>query len=473
MQLGSKLFLFGFDAFRRKDSVFGVSYLLEKQLEVVFAKRAGDQWELLGEEHMTRGEPLSEQAISDFQSRLSLYRYRSPVWIHLIDRSAAFVKVFTLTGISTQELEAAIAKRIPEETPYHAEELSYHYSLEGSPQAGAQQVVMFGISKAVLRDHLGELDRLGLIPDRVLLSTDVLLWLYRTRIVPMKRESGTTVFIHLFPKQAELLYLENGCLLQSRWIAQEASEHGALGDTIEAAAGAFQREFRRVPKAALVLEPGRQRVKTSLAGFSLATEPVSLWPDLAISPLVVAALEAHHARGVFNFTLPEIEMKRKREANTRERVNLLFSMLFLSFSIFLMAFTPVLANLGEVAWLRLRLYWLSDSIREVKTLRAQALQIQAFREKKSFPVQLLVRLREAIPTGVLVKELDYKSEPGIFLIRGVAGQETFVEQMANALSHSPLFQSVTLERVQAQQDEQQGTLYHFEIKGRLGGGAEP
>ena len=100
-------------------------------------------------------------------------------------------------------------------------------------------------------------------------------------------------------------------------------------------------------------------------------------------------------------------------------------------------------------------------------MRTKAFKIKEFREKKSAPVLLLAGLREAMPPGILLRELDYQGEPSTFQARGAALQQAFVEQFTQALSREPGFHGVTLERVQSGQDERGGMSYSFEIKGFL------
>src|SRR3989338_1482102 len=127
MAVGNFLRL-GKGKFRKKISVFGVSFFREASLEVFFLERSGDRYLLLGKEQFTMSQPLSQQAVSAYHSKLSGYRTKAPVWVHVILRHSAFVKLFSLSGIRQEDLDGEVAKRIREEIPYLAEELSYHYS---------------------------------------------------------------------------------------------------------------------------------------------------------------------------------------------------------------------------------------------------------------------------------------------------------------------------------------------------------
>ncbi len=457
---------FGLERLSKGGSVFGISYFRENRLEVAFLERTGDQYQLLGREQISLSQPASQQTMSDVHNRLSKYRVRSPVWIHVVLRHAAFVKLFSLSGVSSDELDAAVAKRIRGEIPYLAEELSYHYTTQGVRESESS-VAMFGISKAVLKDHLEQLDRLGMIPEHILLSTEVLLWLYQTQALPQKREFQSVLLIHLFPRQAELLYLESGRILQSRWVSQEENDTGMLGEAIEAATQAFHRESKWKPKAALVFAENNEEVSASLSNFSIPVHFVSPWPHLLLPPLVVASAEAGRSGGVLDFTLPETAQKRAREATASGLGKLFFSIFCLALSIFLFAAGRTLIPFGETTWIQIRSGALNRSAREVKQLRTQALQIKEFRENKTSPVLLLAGLRRAIPAGVLLRELDYRGAQASFFARGVALQQALVEQFTQAVSREPGFYKVTLERVQSEQDARGGNVYSFEIKGFL------
>lgn len=459
---------FGLDRLAKGGSVFGISYFRENQLEVAFLERAGDQYQFLGREQISLSQLASQGALTDVHNRLAKYRSRSPVWIHVILRHTAFVKLFSLSGVSPDELDAVVAKRIRGEIPYLAEELSYHYVTQGVRE-GESSVVMFGISKAVLKEHLDQLDRLGMMPEHVLLSTEVLFWLYQTQALSDKREFQSISLIHLFPRQAELLYLESGRILQSRWVSQEENDTGLLGEAIESATQAFHRESKWKPKAVFVFAESNEMVTGSLSNFSIPVHFVSPWLHLLLPPLVPASAEASRSGGVSDFLLPETIQKRAREATASGLGKLFFSIFCLALSIFLFAAGRSLIPLGEMTWVQARSSALSRSAREVKQMRTQALEIKAFREHKTMPVLLLAGLRRAIPAGVLLRELDYRGNQDSFFARGVALQQSFVEQFTQAVSKEAGFSKVTLERVQAEQDARGGNVYSFEIKGSVGG----
>lgn len=458
---------FGLGPFPKKGSILGISCFRDEQLEVVFLERSGDQYQLLGREQVAVGQSASPQAISTFQNNLSKYRLRSPVWIHIVLRHAAFVKLFYLPGATTDQLDSAVTKRIQEEMPYLVEELSYHYTTQGIREDESKHVAMFGISKAVLKDHLDQLDRLGMTPDRVLLSTEILFWYYQTYIFPEWRELQSIILIHLFPRQAELIYLENGRILQSRWVSQEESDFGTLGEAIDSATRAFHRESKWKPKAALVFTEKNDDLNASFPNFSVPVHPISPWPQLTIPPLMAACAEATRSGNILNFTLPEIEEKQRKEANASGWGKLFFSIFCVAFSIFLFTGIHTLSGLGETAWIQMRAHALGKSVQEVKLMRTQAFKIKEFRERKASPVLLLAGLRQAMPVGILLRELDYRGEGGGFFARGAALQQALVEQFTQTLSRESGFYHVTLERVQAQQDERGGTSYSFEIKGFL------
>lgn len=453
-------------------AVFGISFLTGDQLDVIFIEKSGGEHAVLGAEQISVEKPPSAQELSGFQNRLGRYRKHSPVWIDVMLRQAAFVKTFTFPEMNAEALKAAVIKGIQAEIPFLAEELSYHYSSDGKNPDGTIHVTMCGISKTALQEHAARLESFGITPQRILLSTEILFWLYQSYLIPQKRELGTLLLIQLFGEHAELLFVENNRLLQSRWVAQEQSSREALREAVEAAANAFQREFKRRPAKALVFDVNVQTGSFFPAQFSLPVEVVSPWPKLTASPIVAAAVEASASNKVFDFTLPETSAKRKKETVQSGWERLTASIFLLTFSVFALVLTRVLVMGGESVWIGLRSAQLSRSVKEVKSMREQAVLLHEFQERKSFPLILLSGIRDAIPAGILIQELNYEYSKKNFLLRGAAISQPLVDQFNAALGRAAHFEAVTLERVQSQQDERGETGFRFEIKGRLGEAAE-
>src|SRR3990167_6251106 len=175
--------------FKSRSSLVGISYFSGDELRVAFLEPSGGGYRIIGTESV----PLSGDgsAFSDLQSRfrnrLSGYQSRSPLWIHLVMRQAALVKVFSLGNVSAESREAEVEKRIHSEIPYLADEVILHRVFQETQDPNAVQVLVFGVSKAVLSDQMKKLAVYGVVPERVLLSTEVLTQLFKTQILPLRK----------------------------------------------------------------------------------------------------------------------------------------------------------------------------------------------------------------------------------------------------------------------------------------------
>lgn len=450
----------------RRPTFFGISYMKGDNLEIAFIKESSSGYELVGTRAISTSE-TSEESISSFRSHLHAYRSCAPIWIYLVSRNVALAKVFSVPSTSAELLETALANRLNQEIPYLSEEVVLHRLLQRKSNDAPHQVLLFGIPRDILQEQLKLLQTYGVVPDRVMLSTDVLAWMYRSRVRDDRLLEGAKVLVHLFGDQAELLFFEKQVLLQSRWLSWEADSAANLLDQVQSYLDGFEREWRLKPNALLLLGEQKGEIEAMVRGFHLSVERISDSHDGAIAPILVAAVRAYSSDEVFDFTLPEVKQIRKTEVRAKGRAKLALSMTCLAFSLFVLALVQVLIPLGQLGWLRFKRGGLEDSVREVRGVRTQALRVQDFRLKKSIPILFLSGLRSSIPSDLVLRELEYHHTQGVFSLEGTVSSQAEVDQFITALNEQSMFQRVTLERIQSELAKGGTPVYSFTLEGNL------
>ncbi|MBI4358663.1 MAG: PilN domain-containing protein [Candidatus Omnitrophica bacterium] len=456
--------------FSGRARIFGISAFKGDELEIIFLEEKKGRLKLLGKEVLTKGrEGLSEVELKSFRSRLESYRVRSPIWIHVLLRSVAVVKVFSLPNVSREEMEGTLTDRIHQEVPYLSEDAVLHYRVQETKPSGSGEVLLYGVSKPVIAEHMAKLESSGIVPDQTLLSTDLLRWYYQTEIVPARRALGSAVLIHWFDHQVELLFFDGHTLIQSNWARAELGDRTMTTEAIGASFALFQREWQRKPQTAFLLGRVPQGAEALIPDPAVQVEriPTSQDPGIFLPPLAVQAVRLYRTDKIFDFSLPEFREVRHKRMVAGRRTRLASSIVWFATSIFLLGLIPVTLILGTMAWYKFQAERSGQSVKEVKEIRQKALVIQSFYEKKSTPILLLEALRRAIPERVFLRELQYQEAQAKLAIRGIAPDQSQVDQFVSSLEQNPLFKRLSLQTVLAERDEQGVPLYRFSIEGSL------
>lgn len=454
-----------------KSKTIGISYLRGDELAVVFLERHGDHFKVLETLSVftTLLDASAQELQARFRSRLAFFQSRSPLWIHLVMRSVAFVKVFPQSRVSGGDQSAEIEKRIQTEIPYLADEVILHKIFQPSEDEELMQVLVLGVSKNVLSEQMKKLEAYGIVPARVLLTTDVLNWLFHSQLFSKEKPESSALLIHLFSDQVEILFFEESQLLQSRWVQKGREPATGVREAIQASLTGFQREWRRKPNLVLVLGAVSQSEADSLiSDSSLRVERISFGDDSpAVPPLLQAVIKACEAGTVFDFSLGQTKEVRRKESRVREQSRLTIAGLAFMFSLLALAAVQLASSFVQIGWFRFRMGLLAESVGQLKQMRAEALSVQDFQEKKSAPVLLLAAVRRAIPDPILLRELQFDEKKASIKLKGAASDQPQIDQFINALEKESVTSNLVLEGVQTERDEAGTVAYQFSIKGSL------
>lgn len=429
--------------FQSSSPFFAVSYLQGGRLQLVFVERRKNRLVLVDEE------------IEAFQSK-------SPVWIHMVLRSAAFVKTFSLVATSHADFERALNDRIHSEIPYLPDEVILQREVQERKEGGPPLVLMMGISKAVLNTEMDQLKRVNVIPDYVVLSTDVLKRFYRRRFSPAAR-TNCGVMIHGSQNQVELLFFKGDALVQSLWISKDAH----LNDSMKASLNAFQREWHEKPEKVFFTEEISVEIQTLVSSMGLKAEEISSSESSEIPFLPRQALESCFAGEVNDFIPPDAKELRDQKQTSRKHLQLIQSVVCLSASTLLLSFIQLAILFAQFSWFSVKNKSLEHSVRELKAVRKEVLEVQSFYEKKSKPMLLLASLRTSIPEALFLKEIKYDEIEGKVVVRGIAPDQGGIDQFVSSLSKGSLFKRLNLQSVQGEQNDQGASVYQFVIEGPI------
>ena len=371
-------------------------------------------------------------------------------------------------------METVLAIRFKEQIPYLSKEAVLHRSIQRKSEDGSLEALLLGVPKDVLAEQMKLLRACGLVPDRVILSTDLLVWMYRAHMRgDDRRPDQANVLIHLFGNQAEMLFFENQVLLQSRWVSWETDQAANLLDAVQSYTDGFQREWRKRPNALFLIGERNEEAESSLLKSHFSVERISSDHETTLAPILAAAARAYATQDVFDFTLPEVKEVRNKERRVKGRAMLLFSIACFSFSLFFLAVVQTLMTVGEMGWLRFKMGALEGSVQEVREVRTKALHVQDFRAKKSLPVLLLGGLRKAVPHDLVFRELEYDEAKRRFSLQGTARAQAHVDQFIAAVGAQSIFERLALERIQTERAQDGSTVYSFTLEGNLNLGELP
>jgi hypothetical protein len=448
----------GTSFFRASPSFFAISYFQHDRLQVIFVERKEGHFKMMGQESLT-GNPEEE---NDARACLETFQAKSPIWIHLVFRSAAFVKTFSFAHTPHTDFERVLTDRVHSEIPYVPDEVMLQREIQKGREGDAPLVLVTGISKAVLNGEMNQLKRFNIMPDHVMLSTGVLRQFYLRRFAS-RAHAPCNLMIHESLDHAELLFFKNQSLVQSIWISND--DH--FNDSIKASLNAFQREWREKPETLFFTGEISSGMKTLVSDMGLKTEEISSNESGEIPLLTAQTLEAYWSRDFNDFILPEMKVLRDQKRTLKKRLQLIQSAVWLSVSILILSFLQLIMVLTQLAWFSIKNKGLEDSVQELIGVRKQALDVQSFYGKKSMPMLLLAGLRESIPEAIFLKEIKYDEMEQKMTIRGMAPDQAGIDLFVSSLSKGSLFKHLNLQSVQGEQNDQGAWVYRFVIEGEL------
>lgn len=451
----------------KKISTYALSYFADEKLRTIFLESDGAAYRVVDSQFLSLTQAESSpEVLSDFRKKIMNFRSKNPFWIHIIARNSCLVKVFTVPKVAPQELEHAVSKRIQAEIPYVSEEVILHQVIQEASEGKESQVLLFGVSKAALNDQSKKLEALGIIPDKVVLSTEVLAWMYRSEIIPKEKPQPVSLLIHSFADQLEVLFFEDHVLLHSRWISLENENATAVRDELNAAIMGFQREWHKKPDD-LIIVGNAKELGTFAVDPSFNVKHIFSEAHEIVTPLILATLAAHKLEEINDYSLVEHKEVRQEKTRTENQSKLAFSIACFAFSLFLLAAFQITLILGEIGWLNYKINSFSKSVKEIKKQRTQAKQVSAYYDQKAMPIILISSLRDVIPNNVLLSDLQYLYQGRSVTIRGTAPAQTEVDAFVNQLEKNALFQHMKLKGVQSSKDARGQNVLEFSLEGNL------
>jgi hypothetical protein len=448
-------------------SCYAISYFLSGQFEVGFFKPTPSGPTLVALESMSQIEVGTEEGKARFREQLSRHQKKSQQWIHLILRNAGFVKVLELSEDAAVNDEDLLTKTVRQQVPHLADDIIYHVAAQEKTEVLPATGLMYGVAKTVLEEQLSALQSIAITPDFVTLSTEALMWWHHHHPPQKTQDHATRLLVHLMGEQLELLYVEDGALIQSRSVKSGPATPQSIERSTISSNYSFQKDCNRAPQETIFLAADNSGIdRLPDESWKRASD----WSKLDVPPLFPIVIEACRAREVFDFTPPEVERARSAKTRGTHSEKLMKSMSLLCLSFFIYGVLLVGSALGEMGWMQMKMNQLPASVQEVKAMRKEALSLRAFQERKAFPLVLLGGIQAAIPKGAVLTQLEYDEPRAIFSLQGEAKQQGMIDDFLKALSEHSTFSDVTLERVQAQRQQLAAGVYEFEMEGFLNRG---
>ncbi|MBI4372427.1 MAG: PilN domain-containing protein [Candidatus Omnitrophica bacterium] len=450
-----------------KKGLFCVSYVEHDVLHVALIESVSGALHLLARGEFSMTKDHMQSGLEEMKKHLDRYQQPDVQWIHLILRHVAFVKVFELPNVAESEREKSLKDKMQAEVPYHPHEVMLHTIFQGRKSSALHPAIAYGISKKILNEQLKRLESLGIFPDQIMLSTEVLMRLFQSKMETEKNLSGASLLVCLFANRVELLFFESEALLHSRSFPHDPGEGEGLKEIIEDGTVNFLREWRRRPANVFFLGDLNVEPRSLMQDEGVAVKHIALEADLLrrlragrvqeqtsgdqLEPIEIGAIDVYLDRTVFDFNPQETRQRSDQAQREKHWARFASSIVGMSAAFFLYSLIHVGSVTAEIGWIRWRSAQLSDSVREVKQMRSKVLDVRHDQDRKAAPAFLLAALRQAIPESLLLERVDFDFDRQSIVVDGYASQQSQIDRFANDLKATQGIQNVELIRVQSKE----------------------
>jgi Tfp pilus assembly protein PilN len=218
------------------------------------------------------GEPAAAGEL--LAGMISQKGFRSEEVISILPRRVAILKQILLPSHSQDEVRRMAALQIGAQTPYLKEEIVFDARILVRNADGYSRVLLSVVPQETVIRHLKILERAGLRPQRMVLSSFGLLEWWKVR---MGKSVQSVMLINVDGDFAEICFLSEGHLVFSRSLVQGADWNQQIRLTLEA----YQNNKMGIPVERIVLvADGKEKEKSTAQLQGISSIPVEVCNSL-------------------------------------------------------------------------------------------------------------------------------------------------------------------------------------------------
>lgn len=389
---------------------------------------------------------------------------------HLIMRERAFTKHFEFPSKDINEIKQMLALRLPREIPSSVDQIVYHFhpiqSLNHDTPKTA--VLLFGVSKELVNQERELLKSFGIQPDQILLSSIVIATFVRKKL-GLSGGIPRIVLFGAFGKGEVLLAGDQG-IQYSRSFTYDSAE--LLYSVQESLHPIFESlEPKEDVKSADLcvageihvlkeqLFPGRYPARTNLQP---STDNFS---GLDFLFHAGAAIESENLHP-FNLLPDEVKQKIAVKQGEIDASKTRFSFAILVVTFLLIALFSSVRMLIAISAVSTKQASIDASVKEVKEIARSIQAISSLKMRKIRPIDLIAKLHEESPGGILLNELEYDDKEEFVRLKGRADEQSLVDQYVRKIGALPWFSRADLQYSEST-NEGGRTQFQFSIQAPL------
>lgn len=349
-----------------------------------------------------------------------------------IPRHLAIIKYLTLPSQDEEEIKRILGYEIINLFLYPPEDLIWDWKVIEKRADGYSELMLVAIQKKVIFKYISYIENIGLIPDRIMLST---FSLYNQILFKKQISSKKVLVVCLENNALEILAIDKGKLVFSRGISPVQEDQ--LTEEIKVSVTSYQKEarFKVIDEIILVVdEENKKKILPKIEKVFASKPQVVDSVSLAKGFL----LEDSKLKLNLDFLPSEIKSLKKLRKKKKEFVWLL-SILFVLFSLLISILMVKIKKLE--GYLNL----LTENIKkiqpEVENLKIKELKINLINDyliSQISTLDILTELYRISPQGISFSRLILDRENASLVILGEADSFKNAFLFMDKLKKSPL-----------------------------------
>jgi Tfp pilus assembly protein PilN len=355
-----------------------------------------------------------------------------------LPRYLAMVKYLTLPSQDESEIKKILRYEITNLFLYRSEDLIWDWGIIEKRVDGYSELILIAIQKEIIFKYISYIKNIGLIPDRVILST---FSIYNQLLCDKRFGSKRELVVYLEDDTLEILVVDRGKIIFTRGTSPVREER--LTDEIKASIDSYQKETKFKAIDDIILVTDREK-KEELS--SEIEKVFTIQPQIVDSVSVVKGLFLKEVDLKLNLDFLPSEIKSLKRFKKRKRQFMwLFGILLALFSL------VVSITMIRIGKLKDHSILLAKEIRKIQPkaedLKIKELKINLINEYLASQIStldILTELYQISPQDLFVSRLFLDRENLSLIISGEANSFKDVFLFMSRLEESKLIKNPKL-----------------------------
>ncbi len=379
-----------------------------------------------------------------------------------IPRNLVSIKYLTLPSVQDQELKEMVANELDNLFPCKPQELVYDHTIISKEPDGYSKIMLVAAQRDLILKQLSLLQRAGLRPDKVTISTTALF----NQFLEQARPPARYLLIYCEAESLEILYIDHDKVSFSRGVSfPHSSPLNDWTHTIGQTVTVLKDTGNLIDKVILT------GTRSDLADFIAPLEKHSGEPieiDMEIGVLKGLCYQGENETFAINLLPEDFKTQTKTEQKTNTLI--VFGVVAL-LNLSLIAHLVFLKKKAREEYLHI----LNNEIKRIETPAAELhkklvniQRLQHYLSSGRLTLNLLTEVYRLAPEGILLDSLDITTQKNVrtLVLTGEAPDSKLVLRYANALKISPLIKRADVIYINKRTTETE-QVADFEINARF------